>query len=371
MTKGNKCALLLIMAALLAVPLLAHGMAEKGSPAELYRTACAACHGADGRGASADLVGFDLPLPDFTDCSFATREPDADWVAVAHQGGPVRGFSELMPAFGEVLTLEELATIVEYIRGFCAEEGWPRGELNLPRPLHTGKAYPEDEAVFSTAVTGEDPGTIASKLVLEKRFGDRNQFEIVLPFGWREIEDEGASGWSSNLGDVAVGFKRTVCHSLERGSILSVAAEVILPTGDEDSGFGKGTLIIEPFVSWGKLLPAEFFVQAQTGFELPMRDEKAENEAFLRLAFGRTFTSGRFGRSWSPMAELLAGRELTSGEDIEWDVVPQIQITLNRRQHIMLNVGVRTPLNNSSERDTTVVAYLLWDWFDGGFLQGW
>jgi hypothetical protein len=168
-----------------------------------------------------------------------------------------------------------------------------------------------------------------------------------------------------------VGFKRTVCHSLKRGSILSVAGEVILPTGDEDSGFGKGTLIIEPFVTWGKILPAEFFVHAQAGFELPMRDEKAENEAFLRMALGRTFTSGRFGRSWSPMAELLAGRELVSGEEINWDVVPQIQVTLNRRQHIMLNIGVRTPLNNSSERDTAVVAYLLWDWFDGGFLQGW
>jgi hypothetical protein len=37
----------------------------------------------------------------------------------------------------------------------------------------------------------------------------------------------------------------------------------------------------------------------------------------------------------------------------------------------MMNIGVRTPLNNRSDRDTQVVVYLLWDWFDGGFLQGW
>ena len=52
-----------------------------------------ACHGADGRGSPPERVGFDVPLPDFTDCSFATREPDGDWFAVAHQGGPVRGFA--------------------------------------------------------------------------------------------------------------------------------------------------------------------------------------------------------------------------------------------------------------------------------------
>ena len=99
--------------------------------------------------------------------------------------------------------------------------------------------------------------------------------------------------------------------------------------------------------------------------------DKANNAAFLRLVLGRGFTSGRFGRTWSPMVEALAARELNSGEDTNWAVVPQFQVTLNTRQHIRLNVGVRTPLNNRSERNTQVIAYLLWDWFDGGFLEGW
>ncbi|HUG43948.1 MAG TPA: c-type cytochrome [Acidobacteriota bacterium] len=34
----------------------------------LYRAACAACHGSDGRGAPRERVGFDIPLPDFTAC---------------------------------------------------------------------------------------------------------------------------------------------------------------------------------------------------------------------------------------------------------------------------------------------------------------
>ena len=46
---------------------------------ELFRSACAGCHGADGTGLPQVQLGFDTPMPDFTDCSFASREPDADW----------------------------------------------------------------------------------------------------------------------------------------------------------------------------------------------------------------------------------------------------------------------------------------------------
>ena len=62
---------------------------------------------------------------------------------------------------------------------------------------------------------------------------------------------------------------------------------------------------------------------------------------------------------------------LASGSDVEWDVVPQMQVTLNTRQHIMLNAGVRTPLYYAEKRETKVIFYLLWDWFDGGLREGW
>ena len=120
---------------------------------ELYLAACAACHAADGRGASQVMVGFDTPLPDFTDCRFASREPDPDWVTVVHEGGPVRGFSEIMPAFGEALTVEEIQSIVSYTRGFCREPAWPRGELNLPRPLITQSFRSSPEGSIAAQLT--------------------------------------------------------------------------------------------------------------------------------------------------------------------------------------------------------------------------
>ena len=88
---------------------------------ELYAVACAACHGDDGRGVSASQRGFALPVPDFTDCNFGTREPDEDWLAVSHGGGPERGFDRVMPAFGEALTVDELQRALDYARSLCRD----------------------------------------------------------------------------------------------------------------------------------------------------------------------------------------------------------------------------------------------------------
>ncbi len=71
------------------------------------------------------------------------------------------------------------------------------------------------------------------------------------------------------------------------------------------------------------------------------------------------------------MLELLAARDLESGAATHWDLVPQMQVTLNKRQHLMINVGVRFPLNDRLGRSTQVITYFLWDWFDGGLRDGW
>lgn len=70
----------------------------------------------DGRGAPPGVVGFETPLPDCTDCSFSTVEPDADWLAVSHDGGPARAFDRRMPAFGDALSLDELHRALDHMR---------------------------------------------------------------------------------------------------------------------------------------------------------------------------------------------------------------------------------------------------------------
>lgn len=71
------------------------------------------------------------------------------------------------------------------------------------------------------------------------------------------------------------------------------------------------------------------------------------------------------------MVEVLSSRELEDGATIHWDLVPQFQVTLNTRQHVMANVAVRVPVNDTATREPTLLFYILWDWFDGGFFEGW
>ena len=339
------------------------------SGSELYGVACAACHGADGSGLSSDRVGFQVPLPDFSDCSFASREPDADWIAVAHEGGPVRGFDRAMPAFGAALSVDELQRAMDYIRTLCGDGAWPPGELNLPRAMVTEKAYPEDEAVFTYGAALGGPGVHAGELVYEKRFGARNQVELVVPFSYRARGD--AASWAGGLGDLVLGVKRALHHDLERGSIVAAAAEIKLPTGDYERGFGSGTPVWETFVSYGQILPNDAFLQFQGVFERPFDLDRASEEAALRFVLGRSFTEGTWGRTWSPMVEVLGSRALDSGATTHWDLLPQFQVTLNTRQHVMANLGVRFPLNDTASREPQLLVYLLWDWFDGGFSEGW
>jgi len=337
------------------------------TPAELYQSACAACHGGNGAGRPQIEVGFDLEIPDFRECSFASREPDGDWFAVVHAGGPVRAFDRRMPAFGEALTDEQINMILQHVRTFCTNDNWPRGDLNLPKALFTEKAFPEDEAIVITTINAQGKGAVLSKFVYEKRFGPRSQVEISVPIG---LIEQSEGGWDAGIGDIALGLKHNFYHNFDTGTIVSVGAETILPTGDKDNGFGKGSTVFEPFLTYGQILPADSFIQLHAFAEFPFK-KGLENEVAIRAAFGRTWSSGRFGRSWTPILEVMAARELTSGADIDWDLVPEVQFSLNQRQHILANIGVRIPINNSSERDMQILFYILWDWFDGDFFDGW
>jgi mono/diheme cytochrome c family protein len=346
----------------------ARGQATSESGHELYMSACAACHGPDGKGMPRSSVGFDLEIPDFTDCSFTTPEANADWFAVAHSGGPVRAFDRKMPAFGEALSDAQIQSILDHIRGFCGDDRWPRGELNLPRALVTEKAFPENELVWTTAIGTSENGFVGNELIYERRLGAGNQIEIVLPL---DIIEQSAGGWRAGVGDVAIAFKRALFHDLARGSIVSAATEVTFPTGRQRTGHGTGVTTFEPFVTYGQLLPRDSFLQFQGGAGLSSDTGRSPHEAFWRTALGRTFFEPNFGRAWSPMIELLGARELESGERTQWDLVPQVQVSLTRRQHVLVSAGIQLPLNDRAGRDTRVLTYLLWDWFDGGFLSGW
>ena len=348
--------------------------------AQVWQAACAACHGTDGAGRSHDVVGFDTPLPDLRDCTFATSEPSQDWFAVVHEGGRVRGLDRMMPAFGGALTDEEISRTVDYLRGFCRSlPDWPLGELNLPRALFTEKAFPENEAVLTSTVALRGPGNVMSELVYEQRLGARSMFEVGVPFGVLDLSGASAAppgtaaaGWTAGLGDLGFAFKGVLVQSAKTGSILAVGLDVSVPTGRTDQGLGAGVTVFDPFVAFGQILPAGSFVQAHAGIDLPVDTTVAKPDVFWRALLGWSISAHRFGRMYSPMLEVLGTRELDSaGAVVTWDLVPQMQVTLSRRKHIRMDVGADVPVNQTEDRHVQLGAYLLWDWYEGSPLKGW
>ena len=108
----------------------AQGTALQGltSGEQLFQAGCAGCHGPDGAGMPDATVGFEKPatFPDFSGCDQSTPEFEAGWRAVIHDGGAARGFSPIMPAFGDLLTSQQIDALVGHLRSLCRDRSVPR-----------------------------------------------------------------------------------------------------------------------------------------------------------------------------------------------------------------------------------------------------
>jgi mono/diheme cytochrome c family protein len=335
---------------------------------DIFRFGCAGCHGANGQVAPETMIGFDKPatFPDFTDCAGTTPELDVDWRAMIRQGGRGRGFSRIMPAFGDELTEQQIDLVIRHLRTLCTDRAYPRGELNLPRPLRTEKAFPESETVVTASIDAKHGPGMESELAYERRLTARDQLEVAIPFSSAIADGQRVGA----VGDVAFGWKRVLFAS--HGSIVSGQGEIVFPTGNTSKGIGSGVTTFGAFASYGQLLTSNTFVQAQLGTDQPTNTGVAPRTLFWRVAAGRSFREETgVGRLWTPMVELVSDREFVIGATTSVDVVPQFQVTLNRRQHVRVNVGYQIPVTNRDGRSRQIAFYLLWDWFDGGFFEGW
>jgi hypothetical protein len=344
---------------------------------EIYRADCQACHGPSGKGMPPEVRGFKEPstFPDFTRCDQTTSELNNDYRAVITNGGPYRGFSQIMPAFRDALTPQDISEVVRYLRSFCDTQRWPRGELNLPRALVVEKPYPEDEVVLTGAVNAKGQSAVESHIIYEQRFGVRNQLEVDVPFA--AVQPDRV--WYGGIGDISMGVKHVMFshlasdEGLGAGTIFSLQGNINVPSGSNSKqGIGAGTTAFEPLAEFGQLFRSQTFIQFQAGATLPVDTSKAPQSTFWYTAIGQMFPQDSgLGRLFSPMCEFLADRDLVNHARTDWDALPEMQVTLSRRQHIRANVGVRMPMNNTSGRPTQVLFYVLWDWQEGSLFHGW
>ncbi len=95
-------------------------------------------------------------------------------------------------------------------------------------------------------------------------------------------------------------------------------------------------------------------------------------EIYSRTAVGKAFAFDKgYGRLFNVANEFIAVRHFGPSQRWSLDVVPQIQVTISKRQHMRLGIGVRVPAVNVGSRQTQLITYLLWDMFDGKFTEGW
>ncbi|MEO6816705.1 MAG: c-type cytochrome [Edaphobacter sp.] len=338
----------------------------------VYKGGCIACHGADGKGAPMADTVFKRPdtWPDFTDCAGTTPEPNGNWKAAIVHGGPSRGLSQIMPAFGDLLTDDQINDVMAYMRHFCKNTHHdPLGELNLPRALVTEKAFPENEVVVSTAASASGAPSWTTDVIDERTIVDaRTQLETDVPVNYADQNHN----WTEGLGDITLGVKREMFSSLRAGSILSLQGGFLLPTGDSKRGFGAGTAQFEPFAAFDQLFRNNTFIQTELGADLPFDSSVTSRSMFFRTAIGQAIAPDHMlGRLYSPMVEFLADRSFKPGAATDWDVLPEMQVTVSRRQHVRVGVGVREPFTNTSGRTPQVLFYVLWDHADGKIWDGW
>lgn len=343
--------------------------------ADLFAAGCAGCHGPQGSGAADSTIGFDKPstYPDFTSCQQTSPEVQADWWAVIHDGGKARGLSRIMPAFGDLLTSEQITALVRYIRSLCQDRAWAIGELNLPRPLMTEKAFPESETIVTSTVGPAAEGghghDSVTAVQYERRFGATNQIEILVPFA---VAHDQSGMAQRGVGDAEFGIKHVMVSSARTGSIVSVLGVVTLPAGNSEKGLGTGTTVFEADATAAQMFRGNAFLQGQAGIEQGVNTDHAPRAGFVRVAAGKSFRADRgLGRMWSPMLEFIANRDFVTGASTDIDLVPELQVTLSQRQHVRGLVGVKLPVTNRADRPKQVGFYVLWDWFDGSLFKGW
>ncbi len=317
----------------------------------MYEAWCDRCHGKDGKGPAEGIV-LETPVPDFSDCSFTSREPRKDWQAVIMHGGPARGLSMTMPSWGEALAQEQADAIISHIKTFCTESGWPEGELNFRRPQITGKAFPENEALVIPSFTAADNRSANTKFVYESRIGKAGQWEIALPIA----SHSGTSG----LGDIELAGKYTFHHDVTSLAIASAGVEAILPTGNKSSGLGEGFWKIAPFFAAAKGLGSSF-LQSSFKLEYPLQSGRAR-ELHYNLAWTVSLTREKQG--FYPMIELNGITVLN--QTTTFLITPQMYLALSRRGHVAISLGAQVPVAGEKLFDYKIVSFLLWEYADGG-----
>lgn len=103
-------------------------LADLRDPAALYARSCAPCHGVQGGGDGFNAPNLPVEPTVHADSAYLSTRPDDTLFDGIAGGGYILNRSHRMPAFGEMLSREQIRGLVGYLRGLCRCEGpaWSR-----------------------------------------------------------------------------------------------------------------------------------------------------------------------------------------------------------------------------------------------------
>lgn len=197
-------------------------------------------------------------------------------------------------------------------------------------------------------------------LEYEFRIGERWQ-------GVLELTHE-TEGSDNNFGHFEPGFKYVLQHDIRAGKIFTLGANLGIPL---NSGAEWELL---PYLAFGKIINDSWILQGSGRLKASLEDWDHSSLEFAAIAH---WAHTPWPRSVFPALEMVAEVPFERGSgafkksSVQWSVLPQVRIGLTKRGHVAINAGVELPLNDTYRYDWRAYAYLIWDFADGGFFEGW
>jgi mono/diheme cytochrome c family protein len=310
---------------------------------EIFEKNCIMCHGADARGTGQLAAALPVKPANLTDCKLTAEDPVEVLQGIIRHGGPYAGRSSVMPAFGTVLSSSDIADVARYVKSLCADPEWVPGELNFPRPLITGKAFPEQELIVGGRF-GRNGKNVSEYLgILEYRVNGLTNIEVKS----RALSINPNIGpTESGLGDTVLSVKRVVAFSPLYRALASAGMELTLPTGSDRRGLGSGGFVFEPNlragVDWKQLV-----VQVAGAFVIPDGSSNSNSQAKLDVAIGRYFFPDP-RLQITPMIEFNTTTRLSgpSYGETKSAILPQVRV---KWLVWALGVGVQAPITDARD----------------------
>ena len=106
--------------------------------------------------------------------------------------------------------------------------------------------------------------------------------------------------------------------------------------------------VFEGFGMFGKALPGDAFCSS-TAARSAGRRRGREQEVLLADRGRQDVTDAALGTRVVADGR-SARRAEPCGAPTDWDIVPQLQVSLSGLQHVLLNVGLRIPVNQPVSR---------------------